>query len=272
MVALLMLVASNAVATVMLTRGASTLKPLQFVGYVSANYSRTAQKYDTLQEKYVALPGGEQVNTLSADLILGFSPLKNLEVVAIAPVVSKSQGDKSALGLGDASLMLRYGLLGGILPVKLTLAAAMTMPTSAKDAVLKLGDRTTDIAIGAAAQTAKVGPLAVHARLGYWLRGKADGKQFGNMFEYVVFPDLAIGKNASIYPMLAGVLKADNVVSGVKEAASGAGQHSIGIGATWNPIGPLWFKPKATMPLAMISSGGTIPNFGVGLDVWAAIP
>jgi hypothetical protein len=266
-------IAGNAMATYMLSRGASVIKPLQFVGFVGAGYSRTTQKYDTQQEKYVALPDSLRTGTLSADVIAGFCPLSRLEVLAVAPVVSKSAGDKSAFGLGDASLMLRYGLLGGILPVKLTLAAALMMPTSAQNLVLALADRTTDIGIGAAAQTAKIGPLVAHARLGYWINGKTnDTTKVGNLFEYIVFPDFALGKKASVYAGLIGTMKAEDVVSGVNKALSGTGQYSVTAGATLNAIGPLWLKPKVSVPLAGMSTGGSIPDFSAGLDVWAVVP
>jgi len=273
MAVVLAMLTGNAMATYMLARSASVVKPLQFVGFAAIGYSRATQKYDTLQEKYVALPSAEQTSTVSADVMLGFSPLRNLEVVAIAPVVSKSKGDLSAFGLGDASLQLRYGLLGGILPVKLTLAAAVMMPTSAKDMVISLADRTTDIGIGAAAQTMKVGPMVAHARLAYWINGKTnDTTKVGNLFEYLVFPDFTLGKKASVFVTLAGTLKADDVFEGGRQASAGAGQHSVGAGFTWNPVGPLWLKPKAAVPLAALSRGGSIPNFTVGLDVWAVVP
>ena len=274
MAVVLAAIASNATATYMLTRGASVIKPLQFVGYVASGFSRTTQTYDTLQKKYVALPSDAQTSTLSADVIVGLSPLSKLEVLAVAPVVSKSKGANSQFGLGDASLMLRYGLLGGVLPVKVTLAAAVMMPTSAKDLVLSLGDRTLDIGLGASAQTAKIGPMVAHARLGYWISGKKPGTDslVGNQFEYVVFPDFLLGKKGSVFVTLSGTLKADDAVSGVKTALSGAGQHAVGGGFTWNPAGPLWLKAKATVPLAGVSTGGSIPNFTVGLDLWAVLP
>jgi hypothetical protein len=262
-------------ATYMLTRGASVIKPLQFVGYVASGFSRTTQTYDTLQKKYVVLPSDAQTSTLSADVIVGFCPLSKLEVLAVAPVVSKSQGDSSRFGLGDASLMLRYGLLGGVLPVKVTLAAAVMMPTSAKDAFLKLGDRTLDVGLGASAQTAKIGPMVAHARLGYWINGKMDDTaktKVGNLFEYVVFPDFLLGKKGSVFVTLSGTLQADNVFEAGDRALAGAGQHSVGGGFTWNPAGPLWLKAKAAVPLAAMSKGGSVPNFSVGLDLWAVIP
>lgn len=274
MAVVLAAIASNATATYMLTRGASVVKPLQFVGYVAAGFSRTTQTYDTLQKKYVALPSDAQTSTVSADVIVGLSPLSKLEVLAVAPVVSKSKGASSQFGLGDASLMLRYGLLGGVLPVKVTLAAAVMMPTSAKDLALSLGDRTLDIGLGASAQTVKIGPMVAHARLGYWISGKKPGTDslVGNQFEYVVFPDFLLGKKGSVFATLSGTLKADDAVSGLKTALSGAGQHSVGGGFTWNPAGPLWLKAKAAVPLAAMSKGGSIPNFSVGLDFWAVLP
>jgi len=263
--------AGNAMATYMLSRGASVIKPLQFVGFAAAGYSRTTQKYDDPTGKYVALPDSLQTSTVSADVLVGFSPLSKFEVLAVAPVVSKAKGSASAIGLGDASLMVRYGLLGGILPVKLTLAASVMMPTSAKGLALSLSDRTLDIGLGAAAQTAKFGSLVGHARLGYWINGKTnDTTKVGNLFEYLVFPDFALGKKASVFVTASGSVKAGDVVSGVTKALTG--QHSVGAGFTWNPVGPLWLKPKASVPLAFLSEGGSIPNYTVGLDVWATFP
>jgi len=274
MTVVLAVFAGNAMATYMLSRSASIVKPLQFVGYVAAGFSKTTQKYNDSTGKYEALPSDAQTSTLSADVMVGLSPLKSLEVLAVAPVVSKSRGDNSSFGLGDASLLLRYGLISGaVLPVKLTLAAAMMMPTSAEDAVLALGDRTLDVGLGAAAQMAKIGPMVAHARLAYWINGKTnDSTKVGNQFEYVVLPDFALGKKASVFVTLSGVMTADNVVSGVKLAASGAGQHSVGLGFTWNAVGPLWLKPKAAVPLVAISKGGSKPNFTIGLDLWAVVP
>jgi hypothetical protein len=272
MVLALAVLASNAMATYMLSRGASVIKPLQFVGFAAAGYSRTTQTYDTLQKKYIALPSAAQTSTVSADVLVGFSPLSRFEVLAVAPVVSKAKGSSSAFGLGDASLMVRYGLLGGILPVKLTLAASVMMPTSAQGLALSLADRTTDIGIGAAAQTVKFGPLVAHARMAYWVNGKHDTTKVGNQFEYLVFPDFALGNRASVFVTVSGTMKADDVVSGAKQALSGVGQHSVGAGFTWNPLGPLWLKPKAALPLAFLSKGGSIPNFTVGLDIWAVVP
>ena len=274
MAVVLAAIAGNATATYMLSRGASVIKPLQVVGFVGAGYSRTASKYVDSTEKYDPLPSDEQTSTVSADVMVGLCPFGRLEVLAVAPVVSKSKGDESALGLGDASLMLRYGVLGAVLPVKLTLAAAVMMPTSAKDLAVSLGDRTLDIGLGASAQTAKIGPMVAHARLGYWINGKKPGTDslVGNLFEYVVFPDFLIGKKGSVFATLSGTLKADDAVSGVKTALSGAGQHAVGGGFTWNPAGPLWLKAKAAVPLAAVSKGGSIPNFTAGLEAWAVFP
>jgi len=274
MAVVLAAVAGNASAAYMLSRGASVIKPLQFVGYVAAGYSKTTQKYDTQQEKYITLDEALRTSTVSADVIVGLCPFGKLEVLAVAPVVSKSTGDSSALGLGDASLMLRYGVLGAVLPVKLTLATAVMMPTSAKGLAQSLGDRTLDIGLGASAQTAKIGPMVAHARLGYWINGEMPGTDslVGNLFEYVVFPDFLIGKKGSVFATLSGTLKADDAVSGVKTALSGAGQHAVGGGFTWNPAGPLWLKAKAAVPLTAVSKGGSIPNFSVGLDIWAVLP
>jgi hypothetical protein len=269
----LAVLAGNAMATYMLARGASVIKPLQFVGYVAAGFSRTTQMYNDTTGKYEALPSDAQTSTVSADVLVGFCPLSKLEVLAVAPVVSKSKGASSQFGLGDASLMLRYGLLGGVLPVKATLAAAVMMPTSAKDLVLSLGDRTLDIGLGASAQTAKIGPMVAHARLGYWINGKTnDTTKVGNQFEYVVFPDFALGRKASVFVTVSGAIKADDVISGARNVLNGAGQHSIGGGFTWNPAGPLWLKPKVAVPLAAISKGGSIPDFTIGLDLWAVVP
>lgn len=272
-VVLFFLLAGMVPATPLIARGATVLKPLHFIGYGIVGYSKTAKSYDWQAKEYKGLADSLSTATFSAEVMAGLSPLRNLEVLLTAPLVVKSEGDLSSAGLGDMSLQLRYGMLSGAWPVKLTLAGALALPTSAKDALVKLGDRTTDVGLGAAAQTMKIGPLVAHARAAYWLKGKSnDATQLGNMLEYVVFPDFALGKKASAFVTLSGVVKAQTRDKGEAKPNTESSAHYLGGGFTWNPLGPLWFKPKFALPFDAASKGGKLPDFTVGLDLWAVVP
>ena len=261
-------------ATPMLSRGASVLRPLHFIGYAAIGYSRTTSSYDWTNNGYEGLADSLKTGSVSAQVMAGMSPLSNLEVLLMAPVVFKDKGDLSSAGLGDAWLLARYGLLNsGLLPVRLTLAAALALPTSAQDAAVKLADHTTDIGLGLAAQTVKIGPLAGHFRAAYWFKGKSnDTTRLGNVFEYVVFPDFSLGKKASFFVTLSGTVKANQVINGESKLNTESLAQYVGAGFTWNPIGPLWLKPKAALPVTALSKGGSLPGFSAGLDVWATLP
>jgi len=260
-------------ATPLIARGATVLKPLSFIGYGSVAYSQTDRYYDWTEGEYKPLPSESKSATVATDVIVGASPLPALEALLVAPVLVKNEGGRNAVGLGDMSLQVRYGVLGGLWPVRLTLAAALALPTSAKDAVIKLADRTSDIGIGASAQTMAIGPLVVHARGAYWLKGKSDDTtRLGNMTEYVVFPDLALGKKASVFATLSGVIKEKRKVNGVAVPNSQSSTQSIGAGMTWNPFGTFWLKPSVSMPLAAVSEGGALSPFNAKLDLWLTLP
>lgn len=264
--------AGTADATVMLSRSGTTIRALQVFGFVAGNYYQTTKKYDWAEGRFAPLAESLRTNVIKADVIVAFSLLPRLEIIGVVPYSALSSATASASGVGDVWLSLRYGVLGGVLPVKLALQGAAVLPT-APEGKPALRDRTSDIGLGMQANTIRLGPLAVHARAAYWLQGKkADGTRVGNLTEYLLFPDVAISKTASVYVGIAGAVKDEDVKDSLVVANSGVMQHNINGGIVWNPFGPLYIKPKAAWFLPGASTGSVLPDFSVGLDVWAAVP
>jgi hypothetical protein len=273
--------AGSAVATPLIWRGAGVLKPMQLIGQLNLSYSQTSRKYDWTGKEWVDQSDAEKTTTIKGDLMVGFSPLKNLEVQLYAPVMSKSQGDDSSMGLGDAWFKARYGILQGkILPVKLAASGAVAFPTAAEGAKPSLGDRTLDFGLGLIAQTQKLAGFVVHARLGYWLNGtyeKMTGEveqtyDVGDMLEYVAKVDYYFAKNACVFVSALGSMQGRTEVEGDEVANSEKELHSACVGAVWQPIPILSVRPKVTLPLEFVSRGGPIPAFTPGLDFWVTLP
>jgi hypothetical protein len=273
--------AGSAVATPLIWRGAGVLKPMQLIGQLNLSYSQTAKGYDWADEEWRSLDDDKKVTTIKGDVMVGISPLKNLEVLLYAPVMSKSQGDDSSMGLGDAWFKARYGILQGkVLPVKLAGSGAVAFPTAGEDAKPSLGDRTLDVGLGLIAQTQKLAGFVIHARLGYWLNGtyeQTSGEveqtfDVGDMFEYVAKADYFFAKNACAFASAIGSMQGRTKVEGDEVANSEKELHSACVGAVWQPLPFLSIRPKVTVPLEFVSRGGSIPAFTPGLDFWVTLP
>jgi len=272
--ALLVAAASTLSATPLIGRGAGILKPLQFLGEVDFGYSQTGQKYNWTDSKWADLADTLKTSTVSAAVIAGLAPLKNWEVLLHAPLASKSQGSKSALGLGDVEVHTRYGIIAGKLsPVKLTAVGAVAFPTADKSAAPKLGDGKFAGALGAIATTKPLGKAVAHLRAAYWLNGNTnDTTKAGNMLEYVAKLDYDFSKMFQLWVSLVGTMQAKTEVNGTAVDKTEQDRHIGQFGAVVKPIPMLSIRPKAGLPIAALSKGGSIAPFTVGLDFWVILP
>jgi hypothetical protein len=275
-VTLALLAAAPAGATALLSRSSGMLKPFQALAFVPLAYSRTAKTYDWTAGDYVPLADNARTSSLDAGLLAGVGLPFRFEVCGFVPLAMKSKDTLNSSGIGDAMAMVRWGVLQSkLLPVRATLIGAVNLPTAKEGASPSLGDRTVDVGVGLAANTIKLGIVAAHLRAAYWFNGEdANAVQAGNFLEYIVFVETPFRPSFSPYLGVTGVMAGKTRVNGVETDNTQKSQHSVTFGITSKPVGflPLWVKPKASIPLAGISEGGTLADFAVGLDLWTVLP
>jgi len=274
-VIVLAVLAGNAMATALIGRSATVNKLLQVFGWANLGYNQTALSYNWLDEKYETPAGFLPLKTTSCDLTAAVGLLGNVDLNVVAPLAMKQQDTASSTGLGDVMVYARWGVLQtSLLPVKAALILGANLPTADKNASPALGDRTTDIGVGASATTAGFSGFAVHARAAYWLNGKLPNteKKVGNMVEYNVTLDYSITKMLIPELCVTGYSRAQTDSSGTPLAHSEVSQHMGNVLLIWKPIPMLVIRPKVAFPLTFMSKGGTFANVYGGLDIWATLP
>lgn len=266
--------ASVASGTALLGLTGTTLKPVQINGWVSGFYWQTTRGYSWADEEYQPLADSLRTTAFGADVLAGVGLPFGGEVRLVVPVQSRSKGNSSSSGLGDATAALRYGVLqGGLMPVKLAVGLAANLPTAAKDATPPIGDRTLDLGLGAWANTMQLGPLVGHLRLLYWLNGKTDDTtKVGNMLEYLVDADFVLSKKLIPQVAFAGYVQDRKQVNGQEVDRTQIRYNAASLLLMVKPLPMLVVRPKVTVPLAMLGQGGAIPDYIAGLDVWVTIP
>ncbi|MEO0098794.1 MAG: hypothetical protein ABIK99_06425 [candidate division WOR-3 bacterium] len=261
-------------ATPLIWRGASCLKPGQFIGHLFFTYSQTTKTYDWTNKEWKDLAADKRVTTFSTQVMVGFSPIKNLELKLMAPLTAKSMDTFHSFGLGDLWLKTRYGLISQKLsPVKFTLSGALVLPTSPKDAKPALDDRVTKIGLGGILQTKDLGPFIGHLRFGYWLNGKKnDTTKMGDMFEYFAKVDYKVMPMITAFLTLLGTMEGKTKINNVAIDKTEKDRHNLQFGLIFKPIPILWIRPKAAFPLLFLCKGGAIAPFTLGLDFWVIAP
>lgn len=270
----LVLVAAWAQATYLIGRSGTVVKPLQVFSWVNSAYSQTGKVYDWGSACYRPLAAGAKTATTSAEITAAVGLPGRFEFGATAPVLLKRQDRLDAFGLGDVMLHLRYGILQSKrLPVKLAATIGANLPTSPKDPLISLSDRTFDIGAGLAAVTSSFAKLVFHARAGYWLNGKSDDTtKVGNMLQYVVVGDYAATKWFTPELSVSGTVSSRKQVNGTEVANTESSIHSAGLLLMFKPAPQLVVRPKVAVPLEFVSKGGRIAPFTAGLDVWMTVP
>ena len=266
-------VASSALATPLIWRGAGVLKPMGLQAYLGTGYLTMEKKWVDSTESWVELSEKSQTTVIKVFPAVMFAPLKNLEVGVHAPLFAKSKDTLSSFGLGDAWFKARYGILQGkVVPVKLTFTAAAVFPTASEDANPSLGDRTLDFGFGLIGQTQSLAGFIGHLRLGYWLNGKVTSgeteKAQGNMIEYVAKVDHNLSKAFSLFLCGVGTMQSEG------DGNVETNRHSLCIGAVVKPLPvlKLSIRPKVLIPLEGLSKGGSINPWEAGLDFWLDLP
>ena len=270
-------ISGNAMATALIGRSATVTKFLQVFGWANFGYNQTALIYDWGTKKYETLGVLTPTKTTSCDLTAAVGLLGNVDLNLVAPLAMKQSGEAKANGLGDVMVYARWGVLQtSTLPVKAALIVGANLPTTdtAAPKAVRLGDRTTDIGIGASVTTVSFFGFAAHARAAYWLNGKVPGaeKKIGNMVEYNVTLDYSVTKALTPELAVTGFSRAQDELGGVKLADSEASQHMSSVLLIWRPIPMLVVRPKVALPLTFVSKGGTFANVYGGLDVWVFLP
>jgi len=271
----LAVMAGSAMATALLGRSATVNKPFQAFGWLNLGYNQTAVSYNWTTGKYETPAGFVTTKTTSCDGTLALGLLGSLDVDVVAPLAMKEQSPNKSSGIGDVMVYARWGVLqSSLLPVKAALIIGANLPTADKDAIPAIGDRTTDIGVGASATTVSFFGFAAHARAAYWLNGKLPDtdKKVGNMIEYNLTLDYSVTKTLTPEVAVTGYSRAQTDSSGTSLANTEVSQHVVNVLLMWKPFPMFVIRPKVAFPLTFVSKGGSMANVYGGLDVWAFLP
>jgi len=266
-------VAGNSVATPLIGRSGALSKPFQAFAWANFGYNQTAVSYNWVNKKYETPDPFVSTKTTSCDVTVGLGLPFKLELDVVAPLAMKEDTLKSS-GIGDAMVYARWGLFQGpLLPFKAALVLGANIPTADREANPLIGDRTTDIGVGAAVVTSSFFGFVGHARAGYWVNGNPnDTTKVGNMFEYLVVLDYSITKKLAPELALSGYARSQTEYNGTPKPTSEVSQHALNFLLMWKPLPMLVIRPKAAIPLTAMSKGGSLPDWYAGLDVWVSVP
>ncbi len=269
-------VVSNLLATPLIWRGATTIKPMQFIFEADFAYSRTTKTYNWNEKRWDALPSEKQTTTLSSTMMVGFCPFPNFEVCLIDQLATRSQDTLRSFGMGDLWFNIRYQAIASKLaPVLLTFSGALVVPISDKEAKLPIDDGTMDIGLGAILQTKEFGRILAHLRFGYWINGKTDDTtKLGNMFQYAAKLDYNLSKSKSLmaYIQVAGTMEGKRKIRNEAKANTEKDRHNFAVGAVFKALPKLSIRPKLAVSLPFISRGGSLAPYTLGFDFWLVVP
>jgi len=275
MMLVLAMFSGNASATALLGRSATVNKFLQVFGWANLGYNQTALSYDWSTSKYVTPEGFVPTKTLSCDVTLAIGLPGKVDVNLVAPLAAKQEETAKSSGLGDVMLYARYGLLQtSLLPIKAALILGANLPAADENAAPALGDRTTDIAVGASTNTVSLLGFLAHARAAYWLNGKLPDteKKVGDMVEYNLTLDYSVTRKVTPEICVAGYSRAQTDSSGTLLPNTDVSQHTLNVLVMWKPVSTLTIRPKVAVPLTSFSKGGSLAKVYGGLDIWAFLP
>ncbi|MGQ9707357.1 MAG: hypothetical protein ACUVUR_00580 [bacterium] len=270
----LFLLSAQVNATPLLIRTGAVNKPFQVIAWATIGYNQTSRSYNWMDEKFGKPEGFEPLGTVSADLLASLGLPGKLELGGVLPLAMKSQGDNSAAGIGDALLVVRYGILQfPLLPIRAGLSLGVSLPTGDKDAQPALGDGTTDIGLALAANTIKLAVVVAHLRGAYWFNGKSDSlTKLGNMVEYMAGLDFPVLPKLTPQIAVSGYSQGPTVFDRVALPFSEVSRGFFGLLLMWQPIPKLVLRPKVSVPIQPLCKGGAIADCYPGLDVWMTLP
>ncbi len=263
-------------STPLLWRGPKTAPKGKPIFMVGLGYSKTDQRYNWNDEEWQSLPSESQTTSIPAHFMLGYTPVKNWEIMAHLPIMYKSTDTLSSFGLQDIWLKTRYNFVGGKTQHFLTGVVGVRLPTASEDADILLDDRTVDFAVGALYMfTPK--PVLVHVKAGYWLNGTKETTvadttvktDVGDMFEFIFKPEYVFNPKFKAFLNFTWLETFRNKdADGNEIVNSEKRRFNIIPGFVAQPTPGLKVRPKLTIPVTAVCNGGSIYTWAIGLDIW----
>jgi hypothetical protein len=271
MVACVLMIAGLNRAGPLLWRDPNTLAQGKSIFMVGLSYNKTDKSWNADSGKFLALTEAQQVTTMGAHFMLGFAPIKKLEIMAHLPVVKKDRDTLSSIGLADVWFKTRYNFLSGKNHPAVTGVLALRIPTAPKDARPALDDRTMDIAIGALAAQ-NFGKMKLHLKLGYWYNMKDSlENDIGDDIEAIIKLDCYFMPKAFAFLNLEHVetFKSKNS-TGAEIPNSDKRRFTVTPGATLKDVllKGLNLRPKVGIPVKAVCRGGSLCSWSAGIDIW----
>ncbi len=265
----IVMVASMSHAGPLLWRGAKAMpggKPILMVGI---GYTTIDKSWNSTNEEWDDKPDSLQTTVINAHFMLGYAPIDKWEIMAHVPVMNKSQGDLSSLGLQDIWVKTRYNFLGGKDQPFLTGVAAVRIPMADENADIVLDDRTFDIAAGALFMY-NTAPLVFHLKAGYWYNMKNDADvDIGDEIEAIFKIDYVFNKQIKAFLNFSFLEGFKNKAA---DGTESGGKRRLNVipGIVAKPIPGLSIRPKFIFPIPVTAVNQLGSNFTwkIGLDIW----
>lgn len=253
-------------------RSAKTISAGKLIACGSFCYNETNQSYNWANEEWASLDDAQRVMTVGAHFMLGYAPVRNLELLAHVPVMMKSRDTLSSFGLQDLWLKARYNFVGGKGKPYVTGVLAARLPTSSDDMDIALDDGTLDIGAGLIGMSPRLGAFTVHLRAAYWYNGERESGEvstdIGDDIEVVLKLDYAVSGKLCAFlntEFVESMKSADS--DGVAIENTQKRRLTLTPGLTIALPHGVSLTPKVSVPIAAVSHGGSIFPWQIALDV-----
>lgn len=267
---LFLLISSNGLAQ-MTRRSAKTLPKGKFLFWLTSYYSDYTRKYNSPTGEWSDLTGDNLKVGVQAMFVYGIMDRWEAMInIPLGYAESTSAGiTNCSHGLGDITLQTRYCLMKGSKRKPfLTITGAVRFPSGDKGCSPKLGDGTTDYALGFLLLSPRFGKYKGHIKVAYWRNGETNSNvNLGDRLEYLLKLDYHLIKNLMGFFSLKGLYTFENT-----DSSGNILQHTdkrilyAVPGFVWKPVKWLNIKPKLYIFLS--GKGGKRYNLSPMLDTW----
>ncbi|MCX7757437.1 MAG: transporter [candidate division WOR-3 bacterium] len=256
-------------ATPLVWHSANVLNFKNFLFQANFSHTKTCCRFDATSNRWQVLPDDQRTLTLSPEFMLGYGILNKLEVKIAVPIAYKKKSISSTFGFGDLMLKTRYNLINKKL-IAATIAGAVVVPISSRNANPQIDDHTFDAAIGWYLFIKEYKGFTTDFRFGYFYNGKTNSIKIGNMFEYFTKIDYKITPKFTPYLAFLGYIQNSNknLTNNQLIPNSNRNRHNFQLGGVYKLNKELTMRARILVPLKTISQGGEVPSYSFGLDFW----
>jgi hypothetical protein len=266
-------IASISQAGPLIWRSAKTIPAGKPIIQLNIGYHLVNKSYNWTDEEWTDIPDNNQTTVVGAHFMLGYAPVKQLEVMTHVPLAYKSKDTLSNMGWSDIWLKTRYNFIGGKGKPFITGVLGARLPVAKEvESGPSLGDRSLDIGAGAI-YFQKFSSILVHFRIAYWYNMTKETTggdiNIGDDIEILFKPEYMFSKQLKVFVsgILIETMKSKDA-NGNEIDNSQKRRLNLTPGLVYSPVPGLKIRPKLVYPLDMVGYGGSLFTWKIGLDFW----